>query len=78
MWEDIWAFCGRAFETCYCFGEIICELGERMCEFSVEESLNETRHGLFGKICELSVEEPLKECMVCVGRYVNLILWKSH
>ena len=42
-----------------------------MCEFSVEEFLNETNHGLGGKICELSVEEPLKEGMVCVGRYVN-------
>ena len=42
-----------------------------MREFSVEESLNETRHGLCGKICELSVEESLKEGMVCVGRYVN-------
>ena len=42
-------------------------LGERMCEFSVEES----RHGLCGKICELSVEEPLKEGMVCVERHVN-------
>ena len=45
-------------------------LGERMCEFSVEESLNETRHGLCRKICEFSVEEPLKKGMGLVRGYV--------